>query len=216
MVVDRFERSICMTQSRMSGLLRHCGRAASMVLVALVVAGCASKVRLDPPAPVEDRLNSSGNTSAMAGNGAAQLGGTNQSRVAGVDLAAQGGAGGAGLGAGSGKAALAGNGRVVYFDFDSYVVREEDRGVIDTNAKWLNADRKRGMLIEGHTDNRGGSEYNLALGQKRAESVSRSLTLLGVKDTQIEAVSYGKERPAVAGSGEAVWAKNRRVELKDR
>ncbi|MEX8516953.1 MAG: peptidoglycan-associated lipoprotein Pal [Leptothrix sp. (in: b-proteobacteria)] len=204
-----------MTQSGMSGLLRHCGRAASMVLLALALAGCASKVRLDAPAPVEDRLNPSGNGSATAGNGAAQLGGTNQSRVAGVDLAAQGGAG-AGQGAGAGKAALAGNGRVVYFDFDSYVVRDDDRGVIDANAKWLNADRRRGMLIEGHTDSQGGSEYNLALGQKRAESVSRALTLLGVKDAQIEAVSYGKERPAMAGSGEAVWAKNRRVELKDR
>jgi peptidoglycan-associated lipoprotein len=72
------------------------------------------------------------------------------------------------------------------------------------------------MLIEGHTDERGGREYNLALGQKRAEAVAKSLTLLGVGDGQVEAVSFGKERPAVQGSDEAAWAKNRRAELKDR
>jgi peptidoglycan-associated lipoprotein len=68
-------------------------------------------------------------------------------------------------------------------------------------------------MIEGHTDERGGSEYNLALGQKRAEAVRRALELLGVRENQIEAVSYGKERPAAAGSNEEAWAKNRRAEL---
>jgi peptidoglycan-associated lipoprotein len=70
--------------------------------------------------------------------------------------------------------------------------------------------------VEGHTDERGGREYNLALGQKRAEAVARSLTLLGAADAQLEAVSFGEERPAVQGSDEAAWAKNRRAELKDR
>jgi peptidoglycan-associated lipoprotein len=70
--------------------------------------------------------------------------------------------------------------------------------------------------VEGHTDARGGSEYNLALGQKRAEAVARSLALLGATATQVEAVSFGKERPADPGAGEAAWAKNRRAELKDR
>ena len=72
------------------------------------------------------------------------------------------------------------------------------------------------MAIEGHTDERGGREYNLALGQKRAEAVAKSLALLGVHDSQLEAVSFGKERPAVQGSDEAAWAKNRRAELKDK
>ncbi|RZL67909.1 MAG: peptidoglycan-associated lipoprotein, partial [Variovorax sp.] len=67
--------------------------------------------------------------------------------------------------------------------------------------------------IEGHTDERGGREYNLALGQKRSEAVRRSLTLLGVNDAQIEAVSFGKEKPAATGSGESVWAQNRRAEI---
>jgi peptidoglycan-associated lipoprotein len=71
-------------------------------------------------------------------------------------------------------------------------------------------------VIEGHTDERGGSEYNLALGQKRAESVAKLLALLGATEAQIEAVSFGKERPAVDGHDEATWARNRRAEVKDR
>jgi len=71
-------------------------------------------------------------------------------------------------------------------------------------------------MIEGHTDERGGREYNLALGQKRAAAVVSSLTLLGVNDGQVEAVSFGEERPSAQGAGEAAWAQNRRAELKDR
>jgi peptidoglycan-associated lipoprotein len=144
------------------------------------------------------------------GGAGAQTSGTSQSRVVGVDLNGVGGAAGQGA-----DAAAAGSNRVIYFALDSYVVRDEDRGVIDSNARWLNADRKRAMLLEGHTDERGGSEYNLALGQRRAEAVARALVLLGVKDGQLESVSYGKEHPAVSGSNEAAWARNRRVELKE-
>jgi peptidoglycan-associated lipoprotein len=72
------------------------------------------------------------------------------------------------------------------------------------------------MAVEGHTDDRGSSEYNLALGQRRAEAVARSLTLLGVDATQLEAVSFGTERPAVQGENEEAWAKNRRAELASR
>jgi len=80
----------------------------------------------------------------------------------------------------------------------------------------LAANKARKLVIEGHTDERGGREYNLALGQKRAEAVARSIALLGVGDGQVEAVSFGKERPAVQGSDESAWARNRRSELKDR
>jgi peptidoglycan-associated lipoprotein len=69
------------------------------------------------------------------------------------------------------------------------------------------------VSIEGHTDERGGREYNLALGQKRSEAVRRALALLGVGDAQVEAVSFGKEKPAVQGTGEEVWAQNRRAEI---
>ena len=106
--------------------------------------------------------------------------------------------------------------RVVYFDFDSFVVKDEFRGAIDAHARRLNAVKTRKVLIEGHTDERGGREYNLALGQKRAEAVQKSLTLLGVSADQIESVSFGKERPAVQGSTEEAWAQNRRAEIKDR
>ena len=88
--------------------------------------------------------------------------------------------------------------------------------MIESNAKLLASDAKRRMTAEGHTDERGGREYNLALGQKRANAVVQALQLIGAREGQLEAVSYGKERPVETGSGEAVWAKNRRVELKDR
>jgi peptidoglycan-associated lipoprotein len=88
--------------------------------------------------------------------------------------------------------------------------------MLEAHAKVLSANRSKRMMLEGHTDERGGREYNLALGQKRAEAVLRSMVLLGVQDNQLEAVSFGEEKPAVQGSDEAAWAKNRRVELKDR
>ena len=103
--------------------------------------------------------------------------------------------------------------RVVYFDFDSYVVKDEFRPVVEANAKVLTTNPNRHMAVQGHTDDRGSSEYNLALGQRRAEAVVKSLTLLGVKPSQVEAPSFGKERPAVQGENEEAWAKNRRAEL---
>jgi peptidoglycan-associated lipoprotein len=106
--------------------------------------------------------------------------------------------------------------RVIYFDFDSFVVKDEFRGAVDAHAKMLTGDRNKRLAVEGHTDERGGREYNLALGQKRAEAVQRSLVLLGASEKQIEAVSFGKERPAASGSDEAAWAQNRRAELKTR
>jgi peptidoglycan-associated lipoprotein len=111
---------------------------------------------------------------------------------------------------------VSGLARVIYFDFDSFVVKEEFRGAVDGHAKRLLAAKAKKIIIEGHTDERGGHEYNLALGQKRAEAVQKSLTLLGVPGDQIESVSFGEERPAVAGSTEEAWAKNRRAEIKDR
>jgi peptidoglycan-associated lipoprotein len=101
----------------------------------------------------------------------------------------------------------------VYFDYDSYVIKPEFQSLIEAHARFLKANSGRRVNIEGHTDERGGREYNLALGQRRSEAVRRALGLLGVPDTQVEAVSFGKEKPAVPGSDEAAWAKNRRAEL---
>lgn len=164
--------------------------------VALVMAGCSS-VNLDNP-PVEDR--SSGG-SAPAG---AAAGGDS---VVARTTAGQAEDGKAALGA------MANVSRLVYFDYDSYAIKPEFQAMIDAHARYLKADGKRKVMVEGHTDERGGREYNLALGQRRAEAVRRALTLLGVADSQIEAVSFGKEKPAVQGSGEAAWSKNRRAEI---
>jgi peptidoglycan-associated lipoprotein len=109
-----------------------------------------------------------------------------------------------------------GTARVVYFDFDSAVIRDDARSVIEAHARVLATDRTRRMTIEGHTDERGGREYNLALGQKRAEAVQRALVVLGASEAQLEAVSLGKERPAMPGLSDEASARNRRAELKDR
>jgi len=165
------------------------------LVAAFVLAGCSS-VPLDDKSkvPVETR-----NTTGLGTGAGASAGGAGQSGVTPVDLTKGG--------------ANANLGKVVYFDFDSYVLKDEYRPLVDSFAKSLTADRKKKVVVEGHTDDRGGREYNLALGQKRAESVTKALALLGAADSQIEAVSFGKERPAVQGSDEAAWAKNRRAEL---
>jgi peptidoglycan-associated lipoprotein len=103
--------------------------------------------------------------------------------------------------------------RLIYFDFDSYVIKPEFQQLVDAHAKFLRANPTRHVFLEGHTDERGTREYNLALGQRRAEAVRNALKLLGVRDNQMEAVSFGKEKPADPASNEAAWAKNRRVEI---
>lgn len=103
--------------------------------------------------------------------------------------------------------------RSFYFDYDSYALKADSAPVIEAHAKYLNANKQRKVIIQGNTDERGGREYNLALGQKRAEAVRRSLALLGVSDMQMEAVSFGKEKPKALGSDEASWAENRRADL---
>lgn len=182
------------------------------LVAALLLAGCAAPIRLDTPAPVDDR-NAAPAAPAASGPAGAGTGGNGD---------AAGGAAGGPLPASTvtpvdlGAGEAVGAGRVVYFDLDSFVIKPEFSGVIESSAKALTANRQRRLLVEGHTDERGGREYNLALAQKRADAVVRALLLLGPKEAQIESASYGKERPAVEGSNEAAWAKNRRVELKDR
>jgi peptidoglycan-associated lipoprotein len=166
--------------------------------LALLAAGCSTPVPVTPKSdvPVESRTGSAPGAGGAAGQGTAQ------SNVTPVDLTRN-----------DGSTAAP---RIVYFDFDSFVVKDEFRPVIEADAKRLVAARGARITIEGHTDERGGREYNLALGQKRAEAVARSLALMGVNESQMEAVSFGKERPAAQGSDEAAWAKNRRAELKDK
>ena len=170
---------------------------AAFVSNALLTACSSVPLGDNAGAPVENRnVNGAG-----SGSGAGAIPG-GESKVTPVDLTKSGA-----------NDANGGAQRVVYFDFDSYAVKDEYRPIVDRFAKALSADRKKKLQVEGHTDDRGGREYNLALGQKRAEAVTKSLALLGATDTQVEAVSFGKERPAMQGSDEAAWAKNRRAEL---
>lgn len=103
--------------------------------------------------------------------------------------------------------------RSVYFDLDSYVVKDEYKPVVSAHGQYLSTHKNRKVIIQGNTDERGGREYNLALGQKRAEAVRKSLSLLGVPESQMEAVSFGKEKPKATGSDEASWAENRRSDI---
>lgn len=103
--------------------------------------------------------------------------------------------------------------RSVYFDFDKYVVRESETPVVQNHAAYLVKTPARKVIIQGNTDDRGGAEYNLALGQKRAEAVRKSMAALGVSDSQMEAVSFGKEKPKAQGNNEAAWAENRRADI---
>ena len=182
-----------------------------------LIAGCESpsKVAAGALAPVETRTPTSTAGGANAAGGAAAAG-TAQSGVSTVDLASRSVSVGQAGAAGATALLAAPSQRVVYFDFDSFVIKDEFKGLLDGHAKVLIRQANKRLVVEGHTDERGGREYNLALGQKRAEAVLKSLTLLGVSDKQIEAVSFGEERPASAGADESAWALNRRAELKDR
>ncbi len=168
----------------------------SSVALVAVLAGCGSNVKLSD-VPVEDR------TGANANPGGAGAAGAGSSGVAGVQVAPNDG----------GPGGPTNVGKIVYFDFDSFVVKPEFQGMIEAHAKYLTANKTRRLSIEGHTDDRGGREYNLALGQKRSEAVRRALGLLGVADAQVEAVSFGKEKPVATGSDDDAMAKNRRAEL---
>lgn len=104
--------------------------------------------------------------------------------------------------------------RSVYFDFDRFDIKDEYRGLIEAHAKYLRDHKERNVALEGNADERGSREYNLALGQKRAEAVRKAMTVLGVADGQVEAVSFGKEKPRALGHDEAAWAENRRTDIR--
>ncbi|MDP2006451.1 MAG: peptidoglycan-associated lipoprotein Pal [Rubrivivax sp.] len=180
--------------------------ALSAALVLLAACGTTKMPDQAAAAPVDARPVVSNPAPAVASPATAT--GTPQSRVASVGIDGAGAAGAALLSAPSQ--------RIVYFDFDSFVIKNDYKALLDTHAQALAASRGKRLVIEGHADERGGREYNLALGQKRAAAVLNSLKLLGASEGQMEAVSFGEERPAATGSDESAWAKNRRAELKDR
>ncbi|HSW19720.1 MAG TPA: peptidoglycan-associated lipoprotein Pal [Ramlibacter sp.] len=168
--------------------------------LAIALAGCSSGVKLSD-VPVETRT-----PGAVAAPGTGPGGSTGPATQSRVEPVAADPA--AGLAPGP-----QGVGRVVYFDYDSNAIKPEFQNIIEAHARYMKANTARRVAIEGHTDERGGREYNLALGQRRSEAVRRALGLLGVADNQIEAVSFGKEKPAVQGSDESSWSQNRRAEI---
>lgn len=103
--------------------------------------------------------------------------------------------------------------RSVYFDYDNFEVKAEYRDLVAAHARFLTENRQFKMLIQGNTDQRGSREYNLALGQKRADAVKRMLALLGAQEEQLEAVSLGEEKPKNEGQNETAWAENRRADM---
>jgi len=103
--------------------------------------------------------------------------------------------------------------KVIYFDYDSSEILDEYRGIIEAHAAYLAAQPGASVDLEGHTDERGSREYNLALGERRALTVGRMMVLLGATDGQIRTVSYGEEQPAAEGDDESAWRLNRRVEI---
>lgn len=209
------------------------------LLAALLVLSACSSVKLDESAPLEDRggkTSASAKANSASSTGSAPGANANASKNAGKtgsesDLAnssanaanaanaANGSASATNLKKGDrGNDSLNDPGSVlakrsIYFDLDSFVVKDEFKSVIDAHSQYLIAHPDRKVIIQGNTDERGGSEYNLALGQKRAEAVRRALSLLGVPDGQMEAVSFGKEKPKATGRDESAWAENRRADI---
>ncbi len=173
------------------------------VIVAAFLTGCTTQPTQQ--APVEERVPGS----AQAGVPGAATSGVPGSGVTGAPT---------GPGAGVPSSALRDpnnilSKRSVYFEYDSFTVSEQYKPLIEAHARYLVANRNARMTMQGNTDERGSREYNIALGQKRADAVRRMLTLLGAQDAQIETVSLGKEKPKNPGHDEAAWAENRRADM---
>jgi peptidoglycan-associated lipoprotein len=172
----------------------------SAVLAASVLAAACSSTPLDTstkPAPTATpaaRTGATPNTAAGSGQGVGAPGGANASRLAGTTAAAPAE-------------------RSVYFEFDDATLARQWLDLVERQGQYLSRNAALKVRVEGHTDERGGSEYNLALGQRRAEAVRKALELYGVKAAQIEAVSFGEERPKASGHDEPAWAQNRRADI---
>jgi peptidoglycan-associated lipoprotein len=177
-------------------MYRNLLAAVTGVVLLLLVAGCGKSEQRVPrtaEAVVGD------NNAGLPANSAQAAGANDADSVGG----AQGG----------GASAPAGVSRLIYFDYDSSEIRPEFVSVIAAHAHALARNASVRVRLEGHTDERGSPEYNIGLGERRAQAVRRALMLQGVTDAQVATVSYGQERPAVSGHDEAAWAKNRRVEF---
>ena len=172
------------------------------VFVIAAIAGCSSTPTQDA-APVDDK-------SATA---------TTTSPAGGVTTSPATGSGVSGSAAGATSAAALKDPnnilskRSVYFDYDQFAIKDEYKAMIEAHAKYLQANRAARATLQGHTDERGTREYNIALGQKRADAVKKLMILLGASEIQVETVSFGKEKPRREGHDEPSWAENRRVDI---
>jgi peptidoglycan-associated lipoprotein len=163
---------------------------AGALFAGLVLAGCASKVPLESPAPAAPAAATATPAPAQSAQDAARA----------REIAAA-------------KAALNAVEPSVYFDLDRFEIKPQYQATITAFANYLKADSNARIVLEGHADERGTTEYNLALGQKRAEAVGKALGVLGVAANRVEAISFGEEKPRAQGSNEQAWAQNRRADL---
>jgi peptidoglycan-associated lipoprotein len=165
------------------------------IVIAAAAAACASKETRDTGPAVTDRSTAVPSTSASSGASSTQRQTPSQPVTGSVD----------------GRELAK---RSVYFEFDSNSVSDQYRGLVTAHSRNMTDKRDTRMRIEGNCDERGSREYNLALGQRRAEAVKKLITVLGVSDGRIETTSYGEEKPVAQGHDESAWAQNRRADIK--
>jgi len=173
--------------------------------IAVLLVGCKS-TDTQSPAPIEEPAPGSAAAAAGGATGGATTSGVTTSGISGAPMA-----GGLGPELKDPKNIL--SKRTIYFDYDSFVVKDEYRAQVEAHAKYLQTHRPANVTLQGHTDERGSREYNIALGQKRADAVKQLMRVLGATEIQIETVSFGKEKPKAGGHDESAWAQNRRVEI---
>ena len=173
------------------------------VAAAALIAGCSTTS--------EDASQSGGAPviDPTTGKPAAGKPGAQARKIPGVDLTSKAGPGEADPRLKSGILAR----RSIYYDLDQFDIKDEYRGVVEAHAKYLRENSAARMLVQGNTDERGSREYNVGLGQRRADGVKKMLVLLGARDNQIEAVSLGEEKPQSEGHDESAWSKNRRSDM---
>jgi peptidoglycan-associated lipoprotein len=195
------------------------------LLIALTLTACSSS---GPVASIEDRNQSSGTKSGQAAGTGSATPATATAGDKGVETTglASGGVDGGGIDGKALDGSVAYTGadprkdpasplskRSIYFDYDSNVVKDDYRPVIEAHAAYLVAHKDSKVVLQGNTDDRGSREYNLALGQRRAEAVRKAMSVLGASDAQMEAVSFGEEKPRAVGDTEQAYAENRRVDV---
>jgi peptidoglycan-associated lipoprotein len=179
---------------------------AAFVLAAL--AGCASTP--DETTPTDDKAATT--TTTPAGSSGATTSGATTSGVPSGAVSGTSTSGGIPASALKDPKNILSK-RSIYFEYDQFTIKDEYRAIVEAHAKYLQANRSARAILQGHTDERGTREYNIALGQKRADAVKNMMLLLGATEIQIETVSFGKEKPRREGHDESSWAENRRVDI---